>query len=231
MARAFFAKYAEIRDRIIRISIRSVVGTMIDQRRNLLKIRVELIGISPPIRREILVPARYSFWDLHVAIQDAMGWLDYHLHEFRIGGPSRDDAFLIGIPSDDIWDDSLDVQPGWNIPGIDFLSESGDSAEYEYDFGDGWIHEITLLGVEPREKGQRYPKCVAGARACPPEDCGGVHGYESLLEVLFDPSHPEHESMSHWIPDGWRPELFKPDKVRFDNPLKRWEKAFTAADR
>ena len=56
----------------------------------LLRIRIELIGVSPPIWREILVPARYSIWDLHVAIQDAMGWLDYHLHEFRIGGSSRD---------------------------------------------------------------------------------------------------------------------------------------------
>ncbi|MCB1700019.1 MAG: hypothetical protein KDI14_04145 [Halioglobus sp.] len=58
---------------------------------------------------------------------------------------------------------------------------------------------------------QRHPKCVAGERACPPEDCGGVHGYQSLLGVLFDPSHPEHESLSHWIPRGWGPELFKPE--------------------
>jgi hypothetical protein len=190
---------------------------------------VELIGISPPVWREILVPARYSFWDLHVAIQDAMGWLDYHLHEFRIRGSSRDDTLLIGIPSDDVWDDAPVVLPGWDIQVIDILSERGDGAEYEYDFGDGWIHEITLLGVEPREKGQRYPLCIAGERACPPEDCGGIPGYESLLEVLFDPSHPEHESLSQWIPQGWGPELFKPEKVRFDNPLKRWKKAFSAA--
>ena len=204
---------------------------MTDQRRDLLKIRVELIGISPPVWREILVPARYSYWDLHVAIQDAMGWLDYHLHEFRFGGSLREDALIIGIPSDEIWDDSPEVQPGWDIPVIDFLSESGDRAEYEYDFGDGWIHEITLLGVEPREKGQRYPKCVAGARACPPEDCGGIPGYQSLLEILFDPFHPEYDSMNRWIPRGWGPELFKPEKVRFDNPLKRWQKAFSEAHR
>jgi hypothetical protein len=98
---------------------------MTDQRRDLLKIRVELIGISPPVWREVLVPARYSFWDLHVAIQDAMGWLDYHLHEFRFGGASRDDALLVGIPSDEMWDDSLEVQPGWDIPVIDFLSTAG----------------------------------------------------------------------------------------------------------
>ena len=203
---------------------------MIVKRRDLLRIGVELIRISPLICREILVPARYSFWDLHVAIQDAMGWLDYHLHEFRFGGVSRDEALLIGIPSDYVWDDSPEVQPGWGIPIIDFLSGSGDRTEYEYDLGDGWIHEITLLSVEPREKGQRYPKYIAGERSCPPEDSGGVHGYQSLLEVLFDPFHPEHESMSQWIPRGWGPELFKPENVRFDNPLKRWEKAFSEVD-
>jgi Plasmid pRiA4b ORF-3-like protein len=204
---------------------------MIDKRRDLLKIRVELMGILPPIWREILVPARYSFWDLHVAIQNAMGWRDYHLHEFRFGGSSRDDALLFGIPADEIWDDCQDVQPGWDVPVMDFLSGPGDRAQYEYDFVDGWIHEITLLGVEPRETGQRYPKCVKGERACPPEDCGGVHGYQSLLEILFDPSHPEYQSMSQWIPGGWGPELFKPEQVRFDNPLKRWEKAFSEAGR
>ena len=66
-----------------------------------------------------------------------------------------DDVLLIGIPSDNIWDDSPEVQSGWDIPVIDFLSESGGRAKYEYDFGDGWVHEVTLLSVESREKGQR----------------------------------------------------------------------------
>ena len=75
---------------------------MIDRRRDLLRIRVELSGILPPIWREILVPADYSFWDLHVAIQDSMGWLDYHLHEFRIKDRDLEDPVLIGIPSDEL---------------------------------------------------------------------------------------------------------------------------------
>ena len=140
---------------------------MTDQRRDLLKIRVELIGFSPPIWREILVPARYSFWDLHVAVQDAMGWLDYHLHEFRFGGSSRNEALLIGIPSDEMWDDAPEVQPGWDIPVIDFLSEPGDRAEYEYDFGDGWVHELTLMCVEPREKGASLSKVCRGWAGLP----------------------------------------------------------------
>jgi hypothetical protein len=125
-----------------------------------------------------------------------MGWLDYHLHEYRFDGPSRDEALLIGIPSDEIWDDSPEVQPGWDIPVFDFLSEPGDRAEYEYDFGDGWVHEVTLLGVEPREKGQRYPKCVVGERACPPEDCGGVS--ERCCQTAFSMVHCEWMAVHYW---------------------------------
>jgi hypothetical protein len=93
-----------------------------------------------------------------------------------------------------------------------------------------WI-VIAASSLATRLPGQRYPKCVAGAQACPPEDCGGIPGYQSLLEILFDPFHPEHDSMNRWIPRGWGPKLFKPEKVRFDNPLKRWQKAFSEADR
>jgi len=203
---------------------------MIDRRRDLLRIRVELTGILPPIWREILVPAAYSFWDLHIAIQDSMGWLDYHLHEFRFRDSWQGGALLIGIPSDELWEDLPEVQPGWEIPITECLSQPGEQAEYEYDFGDSWLHTVTLVSVESRKKGARYPRCIAGERACPPEDCGGVHGYQELLESLLDPAHPEHQSMSRWIPGGWGPELFKPAEVRFDNPRRRWEQAFLSGD-
>jgi hypothetical protein len=203
---------------------------MIDRRRNLLMVRVELTGILPPIWREILVPAAYSFWDLHVAIQDAMGWLDYHLHEFRFRDRGRGDALLIGIPSDELWEDLPEVHPGWEIPVTEYLSQPGEQAEYEYDFGDSWLHRVTLVSIDPRKEGTRYPQCIAGERACPPEDCGGIHGYQELLEALLDPAHPEHESMSRWIPDGWGPELFKSEHVKFDNPRRRWEQAFLSED-
>ncbi len=91
-------------------------------------------------------------------------------------------------------------------------------------------NEIAPLGFKPKEKVQRYPKCVAGERACPPEDCGGVHGYKTLLEIPFGPSDPEHDSMRQWVPKGWGPELIRTNKVRFDNPLKRLELAFTEED-
>src|SRR5512145_305250 len=138
--------------------------------------RVGLREIVPPIWRLIEVPARYSFWDLHVAIQDAMGWTDSHLHAFRFA-PRGAEGVQIGIPEDDSFEDDEPILPGWEHPIREFFASVGDTAEYEYDFGDSWEHDVRLEAVLPRIKGQKYPRCVSGERACPPEDCGGVVGY------------------------------------------------------
>jgi hypothetical protein len=199
---------------------------MADRRRDVLRIRVSLEDILPPIWREILVPAHYSFWDLHVAIQDAMGWLDCHLHEFSVPEGQTPRDLRIGIPDEEQWPGTPTVLAGWEYPVLDLLREPGQSLCYLYDFGDDWLHSVTLLAIERREKGQRYPQCVAGERACPPEDCGGAHGYQALLQALFDPAHPGHAEMHRWIPEGWGPELFRPGEVQFDSPRKRWELAF-----
>ena len=199
---------------------------MVNRRRDLLRFHIELDDIMPPIWREILVPASYTFWDLHVAIQDAMGWWDSHLHAFRLGGRDGRNQLFIGIPTEEDQDGSFEELPGWEVSVLDHLSEPGERIEYEYDFGDSWIHQVTLRGIETKKKGQRYPQCVVGERACPPEDCGGVQGYGSLVEALLDPTDPDYEGLGEWIPEGWGPELFKPDKVQFDNPKRRWEYAF-----
>lgn len=159
-----------------------------------------------------------------------MGWWDYHLHEFRVHERERGRKLLIGIPTGEEMEGSSEVLPGWEISVIDHFSEPGDRAEYEYDFGDGWVHEVTLLGIEARVTGQRYPQCVAGERACPPEDCGGVPGYQTLVEALLDPEHSEFEALGEWIPPGWGPELFRPENVRFDNLARRWKRAFLPED-
>jgi Plasmid pRiA4b ORF-3-like protein len=79
---------------------------------------------------------------------------------------------------------------------------------YEYDFGDGWEHVVLLEKVLPPEQGVDYPRCTAGKRACPPEDVGGVWGYESFLETIRDPSHPEHDDMLEWAGGEFDPEQF-----------------------
>ncbi len=165
------------------------------KRNDVFRLRVSLRDIEPPIWRLIDVPGSYSFWDLHVAIQDAMGWLDYHLHLFK-SAPRKGPVVSIGIPDDELDDEIL---PAWEVPISRYLTSPGDALEYDYDFGDDWSHEIELLEILAKDRGTKYPLCIDGAGACPPEDCGGVPGYYELLEALADLDHAEHEDMVEWL--------------------------------
>jgi hypothetical protein len=184
-----------------------------------LQFKVTLLGIKPPIWRRILVPCDYSFWDLHVAIQDAMGWLDYHLHEFHVRDPVTRRELLFGLPNDDGWADELEMLPDWAFPVARFITLADRSVRYEYDFGDDWQHSLLLERLA-------YPVCVGGRRACPPEDCGGVGGYESMLDTIRDPTDEDHESMLVWLGGAYDPDHFDKDLVRFDDPAHRWAIAF-----
>ncbi|MFQ5780091.1 MAG: plasmid pRiA4b ORF-3 family protein [Nitrospiria bacterium] len=187
--------------------------------------KVTLKGVEPPIWRRIEVPAGYSFWDLHVAIQDAMGWFDCHLHAFRISNPDTGEMEEIGIPYDEGFDDRPCL-PGWEVPMAAYFKGPGDRSDYDYDFGDGWEHEIVLEQIVSRFPRTKYPRCLEGERACPPEDCGGTSGYEDLLETIFDPAHEEHDRTMEWLGGEFDPEAFDPKQVRFDHPKKRWKIAF-----
>lgn len=189
--------------------------------------RIVLLEIAPPIWRTVEVPGTYSFWDLHVAIQDSMGWLDYHLHCFRMTRPGTENVMQIGIPDEDAFEGDEPILPGWDVPIASYFAHPGVAAKYEYDLGDGWEHEVTLEAIRPRQKGLRYPRCLAGERACPPEDCGGVGGYENLLAVMRDPTHEEYVSLLRWLGgDRFAPERFNAKTVKFDHPGKRWDLAF-----
>lgn len=201
-----------------------------DANRSTLEFEVTLLEVHPPVWRRIEVPASYTFWDLHVAIQDAMGWLDYHLHTFRV----RDDVIgataEIGIPDGDAWPGAPECLPDWEVPVTGYLQAPGARATYEYDFGDGWVHEINLVAIGRRQSGTKYPRCLDGRRACPPEDCGGPPGYAQLLETIADSTDDEYASMMEWLGGSFDPEAFSPEQVRFDNPRKRWRIAFEGDD-
>jgi len=187
--------------------------------------KITLKGTKPPVWRKILVPETYTFWDLHVAIQDAMGWLDYHLHEFTIMNPLTGLVDRIGIPDEDFLDQE-EAYPGWTKKVADHFSPQNPRADYCYDFGDDWQHAVKLEKIMPREAGVRYPICVGGKRACPPEDCGGTLGYEEFLTIIKDPSHEEYESTLEWAGGAFDPERFDPGGVPFADPQKRWKMAF-----
>lgn len=157
---------------------------------HVLQLKVTLLGIKPPVWRRIVVPASTPLDRLHEYIQAAFGWWNYHLYEFEIDGKRY------GIPDPD-WDYGPPVKHARRIV-LGNVADVGGSFKYTYDFGDGWQHKITVEKSIPIAPGMTVPACIDGRRACPPEDCGGTWGYEELLRILADPSHPEHEERVMW---------------------------------
>ncbi len=138
-----------------------------------------------------------------------MGWFDGHLHMFVKGrqtyavpNPWDDDWVLPGMPK------TLDVRK-FRVGQL--LKREKDWIRYEYDFGDGWEHRITLQKILPYDPAVRLPSCTGGRRRCPPEDCGGVWGYYENLKIMQDPDHPEHEEIKEWMGEDFDPEEFDVD--------------------
>lgn len=155
------------------------------------RLKVTLTEIDPQIWRRIEVPSTILLCCLHDALQAVMGWTNSHLHQFE-----RDEKYW-GVPE---WDEfnELNLIPESKTQLAKILRSEGDSMIYEYDYGDNWRHEILLEKILPAEALSSRPVCLAGERRCPPEDVGGVSGYEEFLEAIFDPTHEEYE---HYV--GW----------------------------
>ncbi len=174
----------------------------------LYQFKITLLESQPPIWRRIQV-RNCTLDKLHERIQTAMGWTNSHLHQFEINGERYGDPQLI----DDGFADFHCVDS--TITNIsDILPKSGErfGFEYEYDLGDGWQHEILFEGCLPISKGIRYPVCLEGERACPPEDVGGVGGYAEYLEALVDESNDRHEELLRWRGE-FDPEKFDTEKA------------------
>jgi hypothetical protein len=165
------------------------------------QLKITLSEIAPPIWRRLHVPAEASLTQLHEVIQVAFGWLDYHPHQYIVDGQH------IGVPDPEYADEMPPMKDERDATLRDILGAK--SIVYEYDFGDSWQHliEIESVGVHP-EAGLTYPACTGGERARPPEDCGGVSGYEELLQILADPEHEEHRHMKTWVGRKFAPEKF-----------------------
>lgn len=153
------------------------------------RLRVTMREVVPHVERVIDVPASITLDELHAVLQVALGWTNSHLHQFRT------DSTVYAVPFE-TWDDGEAEVDERGVP----LSALPPHFVYAYDLGDGWEHEIEMLG-----RGGVDPGCVSGQGSCPPEDCGGPFGYVELLEALADTRHPEHKRMSDWVGDGLRP--------------------------
>ncbi len=164
--------------------------------RSALQLKITLRYLTPPIWRRVVVPDSYTLADLHSVIQTAMGWMGGHMHVFRKArqgfGPQEE------LPQ------SAALQR--------VVQRKGQKILYEYDFGDGWLHEILVEKIVPLDTNGVYPICVDGARACPPEDCGGPPGYAHLLEAFRNPT-VENEELRGWAGGNLDPEAFDANAV------------------
>jgi hypothetical protein len=163
------------------------------------QLKVTLKGSKPPIWRRIQVQGGVTLGKLHTILQVVMGWTDSHLHQFIV------DGLCYGVPHPD-W--GMEVKNENRVRLNQIVSGANHRFVYEYDFGDSWEHQIVVEKVLPRAEGVRYPVCLTGKRACPPEDVGGVWGYAGFLEAIQNPDHPDHELMLGWIGGEFDPEEF-----------------------
>jgi hypothetical protein len=168
-------------------------------------LKVVLIGTRPPIWRRLRVPGNCNLGWLHAVLQVALGWTNSHLHQFKLGADCYSDtrhhfAEFEGDP---------EVLEERKFTLEQVAPHEKDALGYEYDFGDSWEHEITVAKILPPDPAAaRIALCLDGAHACPPEDCGGVWGYDDLLNILKNRKHPEHRTMKEWLGRPLDPEAF-----------------------
>ena len=180
------------------------------------QIKVTLKHSKPPIWRRIQVRGDTRLDKLHHILQTVMGWWDAHLHQFIVGGRGH---IYYGEPNPDFADWGMDMQDETKVRLYQLAAGEKFRFVYEYDFGDGWEHDLLVEKILPPEEGVAYPRCLKGKRACPPEDVGGVWGYGYFLEAIHDPDHPEHEEFLEWIGGDFDPEAF--DLAEVNEALQR----------
>ena len=178
------------------------------------QLTVTLDGIEPPIWRRLVVPAWFTLEKLHGVLQTALGWTNSHLHMFRFGDERVGMPYKLG----DL--DETYTRSGRIVHLADLVARGDRRMVYEYDFGDGWTHTIEIDDALD-EEGPKLA-CLDGARACPPEDCGGVDGYHHLLEILFDPTHEEFEDSRQWVGPAFEPERFDLRSVNLQLERQRY---------
>jgi hypothetical protein len=198
------------------------------------EIRITLHDTKPPIWRTVAVAGDITLGQLHEVIQITMGWTDSHLHQFiqRDKALRATPAQLRALIAQERWDEVDVGKRGERVftdpefAEVEFLGEDENRVTlagvcpkvkskliYEYDFGDGWEHAVEVQKIYEPKPDVEYPVCLAGRKACPPEDCGGVWGYYDMLEALADPKHERHEELSEWIGGEIDPEVLELEEV------------------
>lgn len=163
------------------------------------RLKVTLLNLKPPIWRRLEVPSTITLAYLHEILQTALGWQNKHLHDYHVGEVGYGDPRLLKELTD---------QDGTKARLADVAPRPGDRLRYRYDFGDNWEHEIVVEAVGPPDPDTRYPVCLGGERAGPPEDSGGPIGYTDMLQAMADDQHPRHDDVMLWLGGPIDPEAF-----------------------
>ena len=167
------------------------------------QLKITLRDIKPPVWRRVQVKD-CTLGKLHDTIQSVMGWTNSHLHAFEIGGEQYGEPDPSGM---------LETKDERKMKLSQVVAQGHKKFSYTYDFGDNWDHLIQVEKVLDAEPGARYPRCLAGERACPPEDCGGSWGYPDFVEAIQNPKHPEHKDLKEWVGGEFDPEAFDTEAV------------------
>ena len=181
------------------------------------QLKITLRSVKPRVWRRIAIRSATNLSELAAILEAAMGWLGGHLHAFE-GADAR-----YTMPDPEWPDDDLDERA---FRVRDVLPDVGSKLRWDYDFGDGWEHDVVVEKIGPGQSDVDVPICLAGRMACPPEDCGGPMGYEALLDALTDPTHPEHDDVREWAPPDFDPTYFDVNETSFAlrsaRPLMEW---------
>lgn len=165
-------------------------------------IKVTLRDVEPPVWRRVRIAGDASLQTLHATLQLAMGWQERHLHQFEIDGTSY------GMSDEDA---PREVIPEEAV-AVDDVLAAGERAEYWYDFGDDWVHDLVVEQIDEAAAGEPVASCTDGARACPPEDSGGPQGYADKLRAMVDPQSDWDRELRDWMGD-FDPESFALDEI------------------
>ena len=172
-----------------------------------IQFKVALKYIRPPIWRRLVLPDNSTLGDLHFVVQIAMGWQDCHMHAFHLG-----DVYYTSQQASENGEMKMENEETVFLSRVAIRPKQ--KLIYEYDFGDSWLHDIVVEKMLPFDPRAKYPMCLGGARACPPEDCGSFPGYMSVLAALRAPKKTEEQKeLLEWLGDGYDPEYFDLDTV------------------
>jgi hypothetical protein len=183
------------------------------------QLQVVLLGTQPPLWRRLQVPGNASLDWLHAVLQVAIGWTNSHLHQFRMG----EDCYSDTRHHFAEFEDDPEILEEREFTLQQMAPRKQEAFGYEYDFGDSWQHGITVEKILPGNRtSSRTAVCIDGARACPPEDCGGIGGFADLLKILKSRKHPEHKSMKEWLGRPFDADAFSVGKTNLWLGKLKW---------